>query len=145
MLQGLFTDPAWIAVILATLAIIPQVVSLIRWAWRRWRAPYEPKTQIQADRAAYDSLLRQYDAYLNFLESLVVMRAQHEAGPDEWTPELWAGLVEHRDQIYENLENRGNKEEEMGIFQKLDILEGRTASLGERGRDVLSWKRDKPR
>lgn len=129
--QELFTDPAWLGVNLASLALIPQVVMLGRWLWRRSRAPYVPRTQVQQDRENYGRLLQDYESNLLLLESLIVIRSQTEAGSVPWTPELEQHFAETRDGVYNNLERRGNEESSMGILQKLDILEGRTVSLGE--------------
>jgi hypothetical protein len=76
-------------------------------------------------------LLQKYESYLDLLANLIILRAQHEAGPDEWTPELEQKFVETRDGIYHDLENRSKREKEMGDFQLLDILEGRMVGIAD--------------
>jgi hypothetical protein len=46
-------------------------------------------------------------------------------------PELEQAFTDTRARIYNSLEKDGPKEDDMGIFQKLDILEYRTVGLGE--------------
>ncbi len=127
-----FTDPAWLAVLLATLALIPQLVKGGRWLWQRWQMRHFPKdTQPQKDRVAYGLLLQKYEGYLTMLENLIVLRSQVERGPDPFTPEMRERLVSLRDDIYASLEKRGKVENEMGDLQKLDILEGRMVGIAD--------------
>src|SRR5947209_19795793 len=108
-----FTDPGWLAVLLATLALIPQLIKAGQWLWKRYQTRYIPRnTQAHKDRANYGLLLQKYESYLDLLENLIIIRAQHEAGPDEWNPELEQQFVETRDGIYHSLEKRSNVEEE---------------------------------
>lgn len=140
MLRDFLTDPfwlaiaAWLAVILATLALTPQVVGLGWWLRKRWQKRGEIETQSKKDRSNYASLLKQYQDYLDILENLIVLRSQIEAGPDEFTPELKQKLMDTRDRVYDSLEESSDREEDMGIFQKLDILEGRMVGIVEERR-----------
>ncbi len=131
-LGDVLTDPAWLAVIIACVALLPQLVRLGIWSvkrWQTWRSTIP--TQSAKDRAVYGKLLDQYEKYLSLLEDLIILRAQFERGPDEWTPELQQKFSETRDMVYGSLEEQGDREEDMGIFQKLDILEDRTIGLAE--------------
>lgn len=120
------TDPGWVAVIL--------VLATWGWGWgqKLWRkatTPYEPRTQNKKDRKNYGLLLNKYENYLNLLEDTIVIRAQHKHGPDPYTPELEQTFVETRDRIFSSLEKRAEHEDEMGVFQLLDILEERMVRI----------------
>jgi hypothetical protein len=65
------------------------------------------------------------------LSDLIVIRAQVEAGPSEYTSEMECEFVRTRDGIYRSLETRGKHEKEMGVFQLMDILEGRMVGAKE--------------
>jgi len=132
MLKNILTDPTWLGVIIGTLALTPQVVKLGVWSvkrWKTWRNTIPTKSA--KDRAVYGKLLDQYEQYLSLMEDLIILRAQFERGSDEWTPELQQRFSETRDRVYNSLEKQGDREDDMGIFQKLDILEERTIGLGE--------------
>lgn len=120
----------WVTVVVTVLAA-PPVTALVRWAWKRWREPFKHETQSRKDRRSYDFLLRKYEAYLDLLSDLIVIRAQVEAGPSEYTPEMEREFVRTRDGIYRSLETRGKQEKEMGVFQLMDILEGRMVGAKE--------------
>jgi hypothetical protein len=81
------------------------------------------------DHATYVKLLDQYENYLNLLEDLIIIRSQVEAGSEEYTLELELEFVDTRDSIFHKLERSGERETQMGIFQKLDVLEGRNIGL----------------
>lgn len=127
MLEAI-TKPEWIAVIIAIVALAPSVVALVRWARQHWQEPFTPETQSKKDRRNYDLLLHRYESYLDLLSDLIVIRAQVEAGPSEYTPEMEREFIRTRDGIYQSLETRGKQEKEMGVFQLMDILEGRMVS-----------------
>lgn len=132
MLPDFLIDPSWLGVILTALALIlPAAGWTARGLWSRWRAPYVPRTHVHKDRENYGLLLQDYESNLALLESLIILRSQVEAGPGDWTPELEQHFAQTRDKVYRNLERRGDEEDAMGIFQKMDVLEGRTVSLGE--------------
>lgn len=82
-----------------------------------------PRTQSQEDHDSYALLLQNYESYVELLNDLIILRAQVARGPDEWSPELEERFVETRDGIYQSLEKP------MGLFEKLDILEGRNTGL----------------
>lgn len=126
-----FTEPEWIAVIIAIVALAPQVVTLVRWALKRWREPFTPQTQSKKDRHNYDLLLHKYEGYLDLFSDLIVLRARIEAGPSEYTPEMEQKFIRTRDGIYQSLETRAKHEKGMGVFQLLDILEGRMVDAKE--------------
>jgi hypothetical protein len=87
MLHGVLTNPAWLAVVIAVGALIPQVKKAGIWSWRKWRDWRNTiPTQGAKDRKNYGKLLDQYEKYLSLLGDLIIRRAQHERGPDEWTP-----------------------------------------------------------
>lgn len=125
------TEPEWIAVIIAILALVLQAVIPVRRLRRRWREPIKHESQSKKDRHSYDFLLRKYEVYLDLLSDLIVIRAQVEAGPSEYTPEMEREFIRTRDGIYRSLETRGKHEKEMGVFQLMDILEGRMVGAKE--------------
>lgn len=125
------TEPEWIAIIISIVALVPSLGSLVRWAWKRWREPFTPKTQSKRDRRNYDLLLHKYESYLDLMSDLIVVRAQVEAGPEDYTPELEEHFVRARDEVYNSLEKRSKREKDMGVFQLLDILEGRMVGAKE--------------
>ena len=102
----------------------PPVTALAGWVWKRWREPFTPQTQSKKDRRNYYLLLHKYESYLDLLSDLII-RAQVEAGPDDYTPEMKREFVRTRDRIYCSLETRSKREKDMGVFQLLDVLEGR--------------------
>ena len=120
----------WVAVVVAVLVASP-FTALVQYVWKRWREPFTPETQSKRDRRNYDLLLHQYESFLDLLSDLIVIRAQIEAGPSEYTPEMEQRFITTRDGIYGSLETRGKHEKEMGIFQKLDVLEGRMVDAKE--------------
>ena len=129
-LPAFLYEPEWWAVIIAVLALLPQLRNGGRWLWRRWSTRNLPRnTQVHQDRENYGLLLEKYDSYLTLLENLIVLRAQVEAGSDPWTPELEEEFVRVRDGIYQSLEKRSEVEKDMGDLQKLDILEGRMVGI----------------
>lgn len=132
-MSEIISETDWLAVILAVLAA-PPVSAGVRWVWKRWREPFTPKTQSKKDRRNYDLLLHQYEGYLDLFCDLIVIRARIEAGPSEYTPEMERKFITTRDGIYGSLETRAKHEKGMGIFQKLDILEGRMVG-GKQQRD----------
>ena len=135
MVPNFFTNPGWIAVILATIALLPQVVRLGSWLRTRWQTRHIPRnTQAHRDRANYTLLLQKYESYLILLENLIILRSQVEAGSEPWTIELEQQFVQTRDHIYNSLEERSKKESSMGVFQLLDILEGRMVGIAEERR-----------
>ncbi len=136
MLPDFLSKPEWLAVILAVLALMRQeIVGLGCWLWRRWQIRYIPtNTQVHKDRDNYSLLLQKYEGYLTILENLIVLRSQVEAGSDPWTPELEQQFVQTSDSIYDSLEKRSDHEEHMGVFQLLNVLEGRMVGIAEERR-----------
>jgi hypothetical protein len=120
----------WVAVIVTVLVASP-ISALVHHIWKRWREPFKHESQSKKDRHSYDFLLRKYEAYLDLLSDLIVIRAQVEAGPSEYTPEMEREFIRTRDGIYRSLETRGKTEKEMGVFQLMDILEGRMVGAKE--------------
>jgi hypothetical protein len=55
--------------------------------------------QSKQDRCNYYLLLHKYESYLDLLSDLII-RAQVEAGPDDYTPEMKREFVRTRDRIY---------------------------------------------
>lgn len=129
MMPAFLSNPAWVAVVLSSLALIPHLVRLVYWMSKRWQEPKRIKTQSMKDHATYVKLLDQYENYLNLLEDLIIIRSQVEAGSEEYTLELELEFVDTRDSIFHKLERSGERETQMGIFQKLDVLEGRNIGL----------------
>ncbi len=128
-------DPAWLAVFLATVALIPSVVNVARRLRTRWQNRHIPRnTQVHKDRENYALLLEKYEGYLLLLENLIVIRSQVEVGPDPWPPELEQQFVQTRDAVYDSLEKRGKKEKDMGEFQLMDVLESRMVGIAEERR-----------
>lgn len=66
---------------------------------------------------------------------MIILKAQHNRGPDEWTPELEQRFVETLDGAYNSLEKLGDREEDMGVFQLLDILEERMVGTAKERRE----------
>ena len=124
-------EPEWLAVILAALALVPQLVTLGRWLHKRQQQGFIPQTQSKKDRANYSRLLQQYESYLDLLSDLIVIRSQIERGPDDFTPEMEQKFVRTRDGVYHSLEKRSKREKEMGVFQKLEVLEGRMVGMAD--------------
>lgn len=79
----------------------------------------------------YDLLLYKYESYLDLLCDLIVLRAQIEVGLTECTPEMEREFIRTRDGIYQSLETRSKQEKQMGVFQLMDILEGRMVGAKE--------------
>jgi hypothetical protein len=132
MLRDILTNPAWLAVVVAVVALIPQIIKAGIWSWRKWGEWRNTiPTKSAKDRANYAKLLDQYEKYLSLLEDLIIIRAQHEWGQHEWTPEVEQKFAETRDHVYHSLEKTSHTEDDMGVFQKLDVLEYRTVGLGE--------------
>ena len=132
MLPDFLTDPSWLGVIVTV--ALPVAGWAGRWAWEQWRRskqPLVPQTQSKKDHRNYDLLLHKYESYLDLLSDLIVIRAQVEAGPDEYTPELEREFIRTRDGVYRRLEVRGEREKDMGVFQLLDVLEGRMVGAKE--------------
>jgi hypothetical protein len=131
------TDPVWLgvaawsAVMLATLALIPQAVKLGRWLHKRRQQRFIPQTQSKKDRANYGLLLQKYEGYLDILSDLIVLRSQLERGPDEFTLELELEFVRTRDDVYHSLEKRSKREKEMGVSQLLEVLEERMVGTAD--------------
>lgn len=141
MIRDFLTDPAWVAVaaclavILAAVASIPLVVQLGRWLGQRRQTRHLPKnTQVHKDRANYGRLLQKYEGYLTILENLIVVRSQVKRGSGPWTPELEQHFLQTRDHIFHELEKRGKREGQMGVFQLLDVLEERMVGIAEERR-----------
>ncbi len=138
MIRDFLTNPtylalaAWLAVVMALVAITPQVSGWIRALRGRW----QERTALQSskDRKNYQRLLDQYRGYLDVLENLIIMRSQAQRGKDGFTPEMRQKLVEMRDDVYNSLEKRGDREEDMGTLQKLDVLEERMVGIAEQRR-----------
>lgn len=91
-------------------------------------------TQAHKDRRNYERLLQDYEGNLTLLENLIVIRSQVEASAEPWTSELESKALDIRDKIYRNLEKRSEHEKHMGIFQKMDVLEGRMVGIAEERR-----------
>lgn len=124
---------AWLAVVLALVAIVPQISRWIQGLRRRWQRRNE--LQSSKDRRNYGLLLKQYRDYLDVLENLIILRSQIEAGSQtSSTPELRQGFENTRDGVYNSLEKRSDREEDMGVLQKLDVLEGRMVGVAEQRR-----------
>jgi hypothetical protein len=124
--------PAWAAAIFALLLLIPEIIKAGRWLRWRWETRHLPRnTQAHKDRTNYERLLQKYESYLIILENLIVLRSQIQAGPDPFTPELKEKLVKTRDHVSRELEHRSNVEKDMGIFQLLDVLEGRMVAIAD--------------
>ena len=72
------------------------------------------------------------------MEELIVIRAQSERDYENWTHEekqqVEQQFAQTKSGVYRNLERRGDREEGMGILQKLDILEGRMIGIAEERR-----------
>ena len=134
-MQEYLTDPAWIAILVAVIALMPEAVRLAHWLWKRYKTPFKPKTQSSKDRENYALLLHKYKSYLGLLEDTIILKAQHNRGPDEWTPELEQRFVETLDGIYNSLERLSDREEDMGVFQLLDILEERMVGIVKERRE----------
>src|SRR5215210_4323862 len=126
------TEPEWLALIVAIVALIPQIIKLARRMWKRWNDRFMPRnTQVHKDRANYNLLLQKYEGYLVILENLIVLRYQVQRGPDPFTPELKQQFVQTRDGVYDNLEKRSKREKEMGVFQMLEVLEDRMVGMAD--------------
>lgn len=136
MLPNFLQSPGWWGVILATVALTPLIVALAKWLKHRWNTRHLPtNTQAHKDRRNYERLLRDYEGNLTLLEDLIVIRSQVEASKTtSWTSELQSKAVHTRDKIYRNLERRSENERHMGIFQKMDALEGRMVGIAEERR-----------
>ena len=134
-MQGYLIDPAWMAVFVAVVALMPEAVRLARWLRKRHKTPFTPKTQSGKDRENYALLLHKYKSYLGLLEDMIILKAQHNRGPDEWTPELEQRFVETLDGVYNSLEKFGDREDDMGVFQLLDILEERMVGTAKERRE----------
>lgn len=78
--------------------------------------------------------MQKYESYLVILENLIIVRSHVEAGSDPWTPELEQPFIQTRDGIDDSLEKRGKKQADMGVFQLLDVLEGRMVGVAEERR-----------
>lgn len=140
MLPDFLADSGWVGVI-ATVCL-PVVGVLARRVWKRVqkvREPFVPQTRGKKDHESYGLLLDRYGHFLSLLEDTIVIRAQVEAGRAPFTRELEHEFAQTRDDILDRLEKRGEREEDMGIFQKLDVLEGRMVGIaeGRKRRDAL--------
>jgi hypothetical protein len=75
MLHDVLTNPAWLAVVIAVGALIPQVKKARIWSWRKWRDWRNTiPTQGAKDRKNYGKLLDQYEKYLSLLERVMNLR-----------------------------------------------------------------------
>jgi len=72
---------------------------------------------------------------LVLLEGMVILKAQLNRGLDARTPELEQPFVKASYKVYISLEKRSDREEEMGVFQLLDILEDRMVSISQERRE----------
>ncbi len=72
---------------------------------------------------------------MTLLEGIVILKAQLKRGLDAWTPELEQPIVKASYKVYISLHKRSNREEEMGVFQLLDILEDRMVGIAQERRE----------
>lgn len=101
----------------------------------------EPE-QSAEDRENYIKLLDTYEQNLELFEEMIILRSRVLVGTEGWNSELQQQFVQTRDGIYDNLERNDPSYKDMGIFQKLDILEGRLVGIAEqrKRRDELQTR-----
>lgn len=73
---------------------------------------------------------------------MIILRSRVLVGTEGWNSELQQQFVQTRDGIYDNFERNDPSYKDMGIFQKLDILEGRLVGIAEqrKRRDELQTR-----